>query len=95
MILDFIAWRHPQPSIKSSLKAVAVFVVFYLIDVHCFKYYTDVWAYPIMSELNTPLRLAFFGVCAVICTIDFFVAYGFNSFIVPNTVPNKSSKKLQ
>jgi len=93
MIVDFYAWRHPQPVIKNSIKAIVGFIVFYLLDVHFFYYYTNVWAYPILKELNTAARLVFFAGCAVIFVFNFILGYGLNSFFVPSRPVPKPRRK--
>ncbi|CAD5234574.1 unnamed protein product [Bursaphelenchus xylophilus] len=88
MTLDAIAWRHPRPHKKSALKAIFIFTVVYLIDIHLVWFVSGFWAYPILGQLNNLERLAFILVCCTVIFAAFLISDAFNAMLQPKKKKN-------
>uniref|UniRef100_A0A914Z5X1 Uncharacterized protein n=1 Tax=Panagrolaimus superbus TaxID=310955 RepID=A0A914Z5X1_9BILA len=93
MIVDFIAWRHPQPRIYPALKATVAFIMFYLTDVHLVFFYTGKWAYPILDQLDLPKLIGFYIICIGVFFFNFLMGYGLNQMIGPIQRPVPKPRK--
>ncbi|CAD5228916.1 unnamed protein product [Bursaphelenchus okinawaensis] len=88
MVVDSLAWRHPRPHKKSALKAIFLFTVVYLIDIHYVWYVSGFWAYPILGQLNELERLAFILVCCAVIFSAFLISDAFNAMLQPKKKKN-------
>lgn len=81
MALDFVAWKHVPPKRKSALCAIFVFAVLYTINVHVVYYYSGVWAYPILQNLNGVFRSIFILACVSVFYVAFTVTNAYNTVL--------------
>lgn len=62
IFIEMITSFRVYPAQKKGLSVLIGFMLCYLVWMHVVFYKTDVWVYPIMAVLNTPLRICFFVV---------------------------------
>lgn len=60
ILIEMITSFREYPKQKIGLSILTGFMLSYLVWMHVVYYKTDVWVYPVMAVLNTPLRICFF-----------------------------------
>ncbi|TKR72682.1 hypothetical protein L596_020094 [Steinernema carpocapsae] len=92
MIVDHVLWRHARACRFKASAAIGVFTGCYIAWVVTFHHLFDRWAYPILAQLNLPLRGVFFAFAGGFILANYFLGDTFNSFLV---APKESVKQAR
>lgn len=60
ILIEMLTSFRVYPTQKKGLSVLIGFMLCYLVWMHVVYFKTDVWVYPVMAVLNTPLRICFF-----------------------------------
>ncbi|GMT33643.1 hypothetical protein PFISCL1PPCAC_24940, partial [Pristionchus fissidentatus] len=58
--LDVIIYRRPNLAFSRAFKPILAFTLFYIADVYLIHYLSGNWAYPILGDLGSVGRIAFY-----------------------------------
>nr|XP_032808881.1 androgen-induced gene 1 protein-like [Petromyzon marinus] len=71
-LAEMYATRHVYPSKKAGIAILAAFSISYVSWILWVKHYADIWAYPLLTEMNFEARVIFFS-SSFIIVIGFYI----------------------
>lgn len=85
--------RHLQPSRKSAIKGLTLFMLGYLIWVYLIKINTGRWVYGIIGVLTAPQRIVFFVICGLVALGLYFIGEFLIKFVSGTQKSVKTKRK--
>ncbi|XP_029676434.1 androgen-dependent TFPI-regulating protein-like isoform X2 [Formica exsecta] len=83
-VFEMIVAPRQYPKRSRGLGILVGFMLVYLIWMHVIYYKSGIWVYPVMEVLTQPLRILFFAVLLMFCTILYFVGETLNNIVWGN-----------
>lgn len=92
-IVDLWCVHHTLPSLSSSLKGLAAYLLLYSVCLFGTYVETGIWLYPVLKELTWPMRCAFILATALLAVIMLIVTRGIHSLAWGRTSHSGESEK--
>ncbi|XP_029176526.1 androgen-induced gene 1 protein-like isoform X1 [Nylanderia fulva] len=83
-VFEMIVAPRQYPKRSRGLGILVSFMLVYLVWMHIIYYKSGIWVYPVMDVLTQPLRILFFAVLLMFCTILYFVGEMLNNIVWGN-----------
>lgn len=81
ILLEMILVSHQYPKRKSGIRALALFMLCYLIWIYVVFINTGRWVYSVIGILSAPQRIIFFLICGLVTLTLYFIGELMNKFL--------------